>query len=84
MSAQDLPKAYFKARRSKGCRLFIAWGAWQPLSGDCPVKDPAKSLFFEFADSEAEAIAALKEEMERCEGPCEWIRQEIEAENSTR
>lgn len=43
--------------------LYIAWAAREPLTTDDPHTEPQRDVWFEFGDSEANAIAKLKSKL---------------------
>ena len=69
------PWAFFKCRPRTDRNGFLAWGGLQRLSKDNPVDEPAEIIHFTFGESEEQAIAKLKSEMDTAYGPRKWQRQ---------
>jgi hypothetical protein len=72
-------KAYFKCRPPRNASVggFVAWCAFQPLTMADAVTEPAEPVFFDFGQTEAQAIQRLQAGMDAKWNVTEWQRQEV-------
>jgi hypothetical protein len=67
---------FFKVRRTRYGKNWVAWGALERMTADDPISETADPVHFCFAETEDEAVEKLTAGMDAAYGKRRWWRQE--------